>query len=321
MLLKNYEKKRFDKVLRVRYDRLAVCYYFSCTDCAKIKSENYDIQGDKGVNLRGYFYYYDKMDKSRIVIFEHGIAAGHNAYFKEIMKLARHGYTVYAYDHTGCGESGGDNIVGFSQSLNDLDHVVSALKSDPQFKDTTYSVVGHSWGGFSTLNISAIHPDITHLVVLAGFLSPKVVIKQNLKGIHAMYRDYIFSIEKELNPRYCEFDARESLMKSSSKLLAIYSDDDKLVKYRENFIPLKKALKDRENTTLITVHNKNHNPQYSAEGVKYLEKFNQSFFKLSKKKKLKTKEQQDYFKKQQNWQKITEQDEDVWNMIFNFLDN
>jgi pimeloyl-ACP methyl ester carboxylesterase len=88
---------------------------------------------------------------------------------KEIERLAHAGYLVFAYDHTGCMESGGEHINGFAQSLADLHSALTVLEKDPSYSAYTFSVVGHSWGGYSTLNIAALHPEITHVVAISGF--------------------------------------------------------------------------------------------------------------------------------------------------------
>lgn len=97
--------------------------------------------------------------------------------------LARHGYLVFAYDHTGCMESGGECTNGFAQSLNDLDTCLKTLKADSKYEKMRFSVVGHSWGAFSTMNVAALHPDLRHVVAMCGFVSVSQMLHQNFGGI------------------------------------------------------------------------------------------------------------------------------------------
>lgn len=82
---------------------------------------------------------------------------------KEIERLCRAGYAVLSYDHTGCMESGGTSPKGLAQSLCDLNDCIKAIKADTRFLGIDISVVGHSWGAFSTLNITSLHPEISHI--------------------------------------------------------------------------------------------------------------------------------------------------------------
>ena len=93
--------------------------------------------------MQGYFYYYNSFKPNRLIVFDHGMWSGHMGYMKEIEMLARHGYLVYSYDHTGCMESGGDFTNGFAQSLHDLDNCLSALEKLSELKDYEISVMGH----------------------------------------------------------------------------------------------------------------------------------------------------------------------------------
>ena len=142
--------------------------------------------------------------------------------------LCKHGYTVFAYDHTGCMESGGASPNGMAQSLCDLNDCIATLKADERFKDVDISVMGHSWGGFSTLNISALHPEISHVVVLSGFVSVEELVNSFFSGLLKGYRKTIMTLEKEANPLFVSYHAADSLAKSQAKVLLIYSENDAL---------------------------------------------------------------------------------------------
>ena len=177
MLFSKIIKKKFDAVLG-RYDGDPAIRYGELSDFPELKSQSFDIAGDNNVTLKGYFYFYDEMDPERLIVFDHGIGAGHLAYLREIEYLAKNGYTVYSYDHTGCVSTGGTGILGFAQGVNDLDHVLTALKNDARFANVPRKIMGHSWGGYSAMNVAALHPEVTHIVSFAGFLSAKSLVEQ-----------------------------------------------------------------------------------------------------------------------------------------------
>lgn len=312
-MLQNSVKKLYNSFIFKRCDDVGTAYYFSEKDFDGLAAEPYVFKGNNGQKLQGYFYSYPDCEDDRIVVFDHGMGGGHRSYMREIEMLASHGYKVFAYDHTGCMQSEGENTVGFTQSLSDLDCCLKTLKSDENLKGKTFSAIGHSWGGYSTLNIAAFHPDLTHVVVLSGPVSVDIITER-----FGPLKNSIRKIEKEANPRYYGCNGVKSLNNTNAKALIIYSDNDKMVNKETNFDYLKSNLSDRENTFFHLEKNKDHNPNYTADAVRYLGEYLAALNKNSKQ--LKTAQQKKAFVAGFDWHRMTEQDEKVWAMIFEMLD-
>lgn len=320
MLFSKIIEKKFDAVLG-RYDGDPAIKYYSIDEFPLLKRKSFDIQGDNGIMLIGFFYYYNEIITDKIVIFDHGIGAGHNAYFKEIDYLAKNGYTVYAYDHTGCRLTGGNGILGFSQGINDLDHILAKFNEIPEFKDKARKIIGHSWGGYSGMNVCAIHPEVSHIVSLAGFLSARALIEQYIPKPFLKYSNEVMEREYLHNPQYALMDARQSLKKSNAKLLHLQSKDDVKVKYELCTTLLMEALKDRDNTDFVVVENKNHDPQRTAAASCANTAMLQELNLLRKNKKLNNSSQCEKFIAKHNWDLITQQDSEVWDIILEFLNS
>lgn len=313
MLFINTVKKIYNSLIFKRCDDEGTAYYFSAKDFEGLNTEPYIFRGSVGQKLSGCFYYYDNPIEDRIIVFDHGMGGGHLSYMREIEMLARHGYKVFAYDHTGCMESEGESTVGFTQSLCDLDCCLKTLKADDNYKNNSFAVMGHSWGGFSTLNISAFHPDLTHVVVLSGPASVNAITEQ-----FGSLKNHIREIERNAHPEYADCDGVKSLMSTKAKALLVYSDNDKMVKKDINFDYLKENLADRENTFFILEQGKDHNPNYTADAVRYLGEYLAQLNKA--KKSLRTPEQKKTFVDSFDWWRMTAQDEAVWQKIFEVLD-
>ena len=303
-----------------RYDDIGSVYYYSEKDFNGLGKERFDFVTSRKNRLSGYFYSYPHPVEGKLVIFDHGLGGGHRSYMKEIETLCRHGFTVYAYDHTGCMESEGESVNGLCQSLADLDDCVSAIRENERFKDAELSVIGHSWGGFACGNICAFHSDISRIVVISGFVSAQKIAEQNLRGILSFFRKDVAEIEKEANPAYFSSRADEALLKTDAKTLLIYSSDDKIVKKKYHFDVLKKALSGKRNIRFMLVNGKGHNPNYTYEAVALLKDFQTELKRQSKKGLLRTAEQKEKFRSSFDWDRITEQDEIVWKEIFQILD-
>lgn len=299
-----------------RCDDVGTAHYFGAADFPGLNQESFRFASSCGHDLQGYFYHYANPIPGRILVFDHGFGGGHRAYMKEIEMLCRHGYLVFSYDHTGCMESGGENIRGFSQSLRDLDDCLTALKTLDRCKALDISVMGHSWGGFSTANICALHPEVSHIVVLSGFVSVELLVNQFFGGILKGYRKAILALDP--NPDYLRHNAVDSLSGTDAKVLLVYSDNDKMVNKSVHFDALKAGLSHKDNVRFLLLENKGHNPNYTEDAVKYLGEYTPALTKEQKK--LKTDAQKQTFVTSWDWVRMTAQDETVWAEIFKTLD-
>ena len=309
----------YKSMMHTRHDNTDISFYYSHKDFEGFEREEYAFKSSMGHTLQGYLYSYKDFIEDRLIVFDHGLGNGHRAYMKEIEKLCAHGYRVFVYDHTGCMESGGESTNGLAQSLCDLNDCLTTIKADNRFAELDISVLGHSWGAFSTLNIAALHPEISHIVAISGFVSVDEMMKTFFAGPLKGYRKPILALERAANPKFSTFHAVESLTNSNVKALLIYSEDDQLCR-RTHYDILKEGLKEKENVHFLLVQNKGHNPNYTTDAVKLLGKFQKERAKFAKKKNA-TKEEKAQFVASFDWHKMTEQDEAVWQRIFAHLDN
>lgn len=305
-------------MMHTRCDDAETVFYFSAEDFPGLQAEPHAFTASAGHTLQGYFYQYENAACDRLIVFDHGFGGGHRAYMTEIEMLCRHGYRVFAYDHTGCMASGGESPNGLSQSLCDLNDCISMLKADPRLAGVDISVMGHSWGAFSTMNIAALHPEISRIVAMCGFVCVEDMVGTFFAGPLKWYRKAIMALERQANPRFVEYNAIESLSNSSVKALLIYSEDDTLCR-RNHYDKLKASLDGKENVKFLFVTEKGHNPNYSKQAVAYLNEFGKARAKLARKKNV-TKEEKAKFVASYDWKKMTEQDTEIWSKIFEHLD-
>ena len=301
-----------------RHDADGSIFYFSAEDFPGLNKEPYSFVTRAGHRLSGCFYSYDGAVDGRLVVFDHGMGTGHRAYMREIELLARHGYLVFSYDHTGCTESEGEGTRGFAGSLADLDSALFAIKSASRFENSKISVIGHSWGGFSTLNIAARHHDVAHVIALSGFTSVKKMQADIIPPFLFPLRRMLYKIEERANPDYVTYEAEESLAETSAKVLIIHSADDKTVKI-SHFKRLARKLSGKENVRFLLVHGKNHNPNYTREAVESLGKFFAELKTKQSRGELDTPEAKAEFIASYDWWRMTEQDGEVWAEIFKTL--
>ncbi len=303
--------------LFVRQDNAGGIFYFVPNDFPGLEAHPYTFKAKAGHELKGYFYHYEDPLPGRLLVFDHGMGNGHRAYLREIETLCRAGFLVFSYDHTGCMESGGSGCNGFATSLSDLDDCITALRGEEGLNERTISVIGHSWGGFSAMNIAAIHPEVTHVVAMSGFVSVEEIVAQTFGGILKGYRRAILELERRSNPGYVDFHAGKSLAGTSARVLLISCDDDKVVHKARHFDQLRQLLGEQENIRFLVVPGRNHNPTYTVDAVAYKDQFLAEHKKAAKK--LTTPQLQKAFMDRYDWRRMTEQDEVVWNEIIRHL--
>ena len=311
----------YEKIVFSRQDRDGTIFYFSPEDFSGLVCTEHSFKNKNGHKLAGYFYNYeDNIRPGRLVVFEHGMGTGHRAYMKEIVELCKHGYMVYSYDHTGCGESEGEGTLGLSGSLSDLDDCLNSLEREPSLRGVKISVVGHSWGGFSTMNILKYHPSLESVVSLSGFISVKDMQKTAIPFYMAPFAKNFYNVEKVANPGYAQSCAIDVLKNTDRPALIIHSFDDKVVPSKIHFLRAEYELSDKKNVEFMLVHGKRHNPNYTKEAVMYMDEFLADLKKKKKEGLLDTDEQKAEFIASYEWDRMTEQDSAVWNKIFEFLD-
>jgi len=303
-----------------RYDPDPTVFYFSHTDFENLNAKPYTFTNKRNETLVGAFYYYGERQSDRLIVFDHGLGAGHTAYMKEIERLARAGYTVFSYDKSGCVKSEGESIHAFSQSISDLDDAITSLKASPMGEKAKISVVGHSWGGYATLNIPAFHPDLVSIVSLSAPISAKAMLQSFFPGLLSLLIPTVMRFERSANPDFADCSALHTLRQYSGKALVIHSDDDATVKPQKHFNRLQNALRDRENLTFLSVSGKNHNPNYTADAVRRLAEFSSALTEKNRAHAFTSDEDRRAFRDSFDFDKMTEQDEALWQTVLEFLD-
>ena len=306
--------------LHARADDRGLAYYFSAADFEGLTQTSFSFTASAGHRLQGYFYACENPIEGRIVVFDHGMGGGHRSYMREIEMLARRGYRVFAYDHTGCMESEGAGTNGFAQSLRDLNDALCAVKAEPSCAGCEISVMGHSWGAFSTMNIAALHPDVKHIIAMAGFVSVEQILKQMFgKGMMKLFYKRLWRLEQAANPDFVGYHAAETLRRVDVPTLLIYCVSDPIVKVQYHRDVLAEALKGHENVRFLSMGERGHNPNYTPDAAAYLASYVTDLQKKLKAGELETPEQKSAFVDSWDWRRMTEQDEGVWAEIFETL--
>ncbi|MFI3214225.1 MAG: alpha/beta fold hydrolase [Eubacteriales bacterium] len=129
-------------------------------------------------NLSGCFYaknFNSMIDNKATILIVHGYGVTHQNYMKEIYELVQRDYCVFAYDMTGCGNSEGKSLKGFSQFIKDARSSIEYLTS---INKKNIIILGHSTGGFAVAALLENERDnIEKAIIISAFDSPGEYIR------------------------------------------------------------------------------------------------------------------------------------------------
>ena len=257
-----------------------------------LRAKNFDnlnalpinFKSDKGQVLNGFLYSSAKVDSYKgLIVFSHGMGAGHLAYTTEINYFAQKGYVVLAYDNTGTCASEGKKIKGFAQGIIDLKYALEFVKTREDLSDLPVLLVGHSWGAYSVSNVSALNPDadIKGIVAFSPFNSMNKLIrdiaKQETKlnlSILSPFFDIINLLRfgKAGILRSCD-----SINSNSIPTLVMHGGNDMQVTIKNSPVGKKHKIQDNPNARTVLYESKYHNVYLAKDAEQYL---NDTFAKI-----------------------------------------
>ena len=303
--------KQYIKNLVGRYDKQVGIPYYSYTDFKGLKQELFVFTNSKGIEIHYFYYYRDNFRKDKTILFCPGIGPGHTAYLAEINQLTKRGYRVLTLDYTGCDSSKGKYMGSLNMPTLDVNELLDHLKLDNEVV-----LVGHSLGGYTSLNSIKLRKEITKAVILSPFLSIETLLRSFIKSSFVVKR--ILKYEQKTVGDYYGIDNLSYLKETKDKLLFIQSDDDPTVPYDISL----KVVEGIDNSCIKTIRmsNRKHNPNYTEKAANYLFKVLAKYNKAIADKKIKNDEDRINFFKGISIEDLTEQDEEVFNQISAFID-
>ena len=303
--------KRYIKDFVRRYDKEVGVPYYSHLGFKGLHQESFTFTNSKGIEIHYFYYYYDNYKDDKVILFCSGIGPGHTAYLAEINQLAKRGYKVLTLDYTGCGESKGECLASLNMPTLDVMDLLDYLKLDKPIV-----LVGHSLGGYTSLNVLNLRKDICISIVLSGFLSINSLILDFVKSKFITSR--ILKYERKAVAEYYGIDNVKYLEATKDRILFIHSKDDPMVSYKSS-IEVINSLSNPSIKT-ISLDNRMHNPNYTDDAVKYLNDVFTKYNELISKKVIKTDKDKIGYFKNVSIEKLTEQDEKIFDEIASFIE-
>lgn len=229
-----------------------------------------------GSTLRGYVYHAD--NPRAFIVFRHGIFSQHNDYLALITAMVDRGYTVYAYDAIGCGESDGDSTIGMAQSAIDVAAALQFVRSNNLNDGLPIVLWGHSWGGYGVAAAMDIDPDVAACITMSGYNDPCGILFETTEkqmGLLGVTQEATIWLNNKLTfGNDSDRTAVSGINKTEAPVLVIHGTDDAVISFEGASIIAQSAsiTNPMAEYCTIDVEGRNgHNSYfYSVESAQYL---------------------------------------------------
>lgn len=135
--------------------------------------------------LSGYLYRGSKAPQgSALIVIAPGFNACADSYLWQIKSLLDYGWSVFAFNTTGCCSSEGDSSVGFPQELCDTEATLKYIENNGRFGYNDIVLLGHSRGGYAVCCALSLGFDISAVVSISG-------INSAMEGVIGSAAEYV----------------------------------------------------------------------------------------------------------------------------------
>lgn len=301
--------------------------YYTANDFEELRiARPIEIKSNKGQTLRGNIYINKNTKEYKgLIVFVHGMGGGHLSYTTEINTLAKAGFIVIGYDNTGTCSSEGKKLKGFFQSVIDLDYVLNFIEKDKELNKYSIELVGHSWGAYTVCQSLQFNHDIKAVVAMSGFNSSAKVVCDTMKNETNINFSFLKPFITIIN--FITFGKKATkntigiLKDTKVPVLLLHGDADKSVYIENSLVNNKEISSNNKNIKQIVYEGRFHNIYQTKESEEYLNNTFGTLSELNKKYKGKPPEEEiNKIYDNIDYKKMTEEDEEVMNMIIKFLE-
>lgn len=301
-----------------RADGLKDIKYFTADDFENIKTRDFSFKSDKNT-LRGFIYYKDKLDYKRVIVFFHGYGAGHHAYTKEIIKLVEEtSLPVLAFDYTASGISDGKRTGAPEQFLIDGFNLFDFLSGEAKFKNTTFIFGGHSMGGYVAGVLPMFLKDVKveSIFLLAPINSIKRLYMNKLSQ-SVVFETYIEVRSKRKYKDFANVTLLDAIKKHQIPTLLVHGLKDELISYSLDIEEIVNYANNVQYIRPVIYEKKGHNVYLTRRSEELL---NDTINGLRKVQRTKIKSKINEYSQSIDYDKIGEDDEEVFALIKQFIE-
>ena len=275
----------------------------------KYKSKDNILQG----------YYYEVDDSNALIVMSHGIHDGADSLLAEALYFIDNGYSVFSYDTSGSSNSTG-KVMGFTQSLIDLESTLNYLNSNDEYKDQKKLLFGFSWGAFASSAV--LNFDIENIygsVSISGYNdSDSLIVSKGVGyvGKLAYTGEFVVkAVQKSRFGNYVNYTAVDGINKSNLPVFIAHGTDDTVIRFNVDSIIANKNKITNPNVEYYISDGGNHTSLlYSNQAITYQNIVDNAL------KKMKYNEKKDYVSKVDD-KLYSQLNSNLFSSILNFYNN
>ncbi len=223
--------------------------------------------------LTGYLY--ESAAPCGVVLIAHGMHGGSDSHLSAILFFLEHGWSVFAFDGTGAGESDGDSAVGLEQMVRDLRAAMDLLAKTDATATLPLVLYGHSMGGYAA-TVAAEGSRSLAVVSIAGFDSPMEIMLNNGRRYAggAAWLGYPFlCLQNKLTfGEDADRRAVDAINGTDAPFLIVYGDGDEVITPEESIYGNRDAIRNPAVTYLLIEEDERDGHScawYSADAMAY----------------------------------------------------
>lgn len=274
------------KIIGRRSDKNPLLQYYTSADYPSLNTTAITFKSKEGVNLHGFHYSPAQSSESDyLLVFFHGMGAGHEAYTTLINDLVTTLKTpLISFDYTGCDLSEGEKIPSTLQALSDAEELLKYLKTS-EYVSKKLILIGHSWGGFVATNLAKLDTEqkVVGVISVNGITN---FAKTYQKMTHApLLFVPIHNALSYIHYRKLAFmHTAKSIKDTTIPHLFIHGVKDEAVSFKEFIAPLMLESVENKNIFFHLEKEKFHNAYLTSESETNLQLLQKDLQELSKKK-------------------------------------
>lgn len=227
-------------VTKIVYDGIFVRYDCEITDYPEELSEMISKRETKGFvsgknTLSGYLYRSQAtVTHDTLIILAPGFNACADSYLWQIKSLLDYGWSVFAFNTTGCCTSEGDSSIGFPQAVYDIKAALKCVEIVDRFGYNNIVLLGHSRGGYAACCALDFDYNIAAVVSISGINSAmEGVIGSSAEYVGPLaYGNYgfLWSYQAMLfGTKTLNLDAAKEISESNVPVLIVHGENDSQV--------------------------------------------------------------------------------------------
>lgn len=218
------------------------------------------------VTLAGYVYPAQGLNAPSdkpvgLAIIVHGLNSRADKMLPLITYYQDRGWTVFAFDGTGAGASGGDSVRGLNQQRLDLEAAISYVASQPDLAGLPCVLVGHSMGGHAVTSAFADgidqQLDIRAVVAFSAFNSSiettDVLFDTYAAPVAPLLKPWVWVAYHATFGSAADVTAVDGINATDTPFLCVYGTQDEAVPPWQSGIPAHAAQITNPNVQLVEV--------------------------------------------------------------------